>query len=151
MKAPITLRDGSIVRNRKNQKLYHRYRKTIPADGCQFCDFALGSEPIERTFQHFWVVQNLFPYHIWDSSQTAEHLLLVPKRHVDTLAHFTHDERVEYMAILAEYESNGFNIYSRSPGSGQKSVAHQHTHFIKSGKPISSQLFINKPHIMFYR
>lgn len=145
------LGEGSIARNRKYQKAYNAYRSGNPALGCQFCDFVNGGEQIQRTFQHFWVVINIFPYYIWDSSRVLEHLMLVPKRHVDSIADFDHDERLEYVAIMMEYESSGYNIYSRTHASGQKSVAHQHTHFIKIGKQISSQVFLNKPHVNIVR
>ena len=151
MKKVWQMREGSIARNRKQQKEYHKYRKTHPVKGCQFCDLAHGAEHILRTYQNFWVIENLFPYHIWDSAIAKEHILLVPKRHIESLAQFTHQERTEYMAIIAEYESTGYNIYSRSPASGQKSVPHQHTHFIRVGKGISSQVFLNKPHINIVR
>lgn len=151
MKKVWQMREGSIVRNRKEQKKYHSYRTSHPVRGCQFCDFARGADHIVRTFQNFWIVENLFPYHIWDSAVATEHLLLVPKRHIESISEFSHDERVEYMAITAEYESTGYNIYARSPSSGQKTVPHQHTHFIKIGRGIKSQLYLNKPHINIVR
>ena len=147
----LRMPEGSIVRTRKYQKAYNHYRKHHPAYSCQFCDFANGAEHLRRTFTHFWIVDNLFPYHIWDSSRTVEHMLLVPKRHIISIADYTHEEREEYMAIIAEYESSGYNIYSRSSANKSKTVAHQHTHFIKSGKHISTQVFLNKPHINIVR
>lgn len=101
--------------------------------------------------QLFWIVCNLFPYHIWDGSRTGEHLMIVPKRHVDSIAHFTNDEQLAYMQLLARYESAGYSIYLRAAASGRKTVAHQHTHLIQVGQAIKTQVFIERPHINFVR
>ncbi len=77
--------------------------------------------------------------------------MIVPKRHVDTIAHFTDDERAAYMELLAQYESSGYSIYLRAAQSGRKTVAHQHTHLIEVGKAIKAQLFIEKPHVNLTR
>jgi len=77
--------------------------------------------------------------------------MIVPKRHVDTIAHLTDEERAAYMDLLAHYESAGYSIYLRSTQSGRKTVAHQHTHLIEVGESIKAQLFIEKPHINLTR
>lgn len=147
----LRIKEGSIVRNRKHQKAYDIYRFDNPPTSCQFCAFANGADHIRRTYSHFWVVDNLFPYHIWDDSRTGEHLLLVPKRHIDSIAHFNTAELKEYVAILAEYESSGYSIYARSAQNQRKSVVHQHTHLLEVGAPISTQLYLKKPHINIVR
>lgn len=150
MKKP-RISEGPIVRNRHHQKAYDIYRFKNPPAGCQFCAFASGAEHIKRTYPLFWVVENLFPYHVWDGSRTGEHLLLVPKRHVDSISHFTTAELREYAKILAEFESSGYSIYARAAQNKRKSVVHQHTHFIEVGEPITSQLYLKKPHINIVR
>lgn len=147
----LRIPEGPIVRNRKHQKAYDTYRFDNPPAGCQFCELASGTSHIRRTYQLFWVIDNLFPYFIWDGSHTGEHLLLIPKRHIDSIAHFTPSERKEYVAILAEFEANGYSIYARAAQNKRKSVVHQHTHLIEVGKPIKTQVFIKKPHINIVR
>lgn len=149
MKMPKLSR-GSIVRNRTHQRAYNEYRK-IKQPTCQFCEFSEDLDHVIVGHPHFWVVRNLFPYHIWDGSRTGEHLLLVPRRHIDTIADFTREERDEYMDLLATYESKGYSSYSRAPQSGRKTVAHQHTHLIQVGKAFRAQLFIERPHINLTR
>lgn len=146
----LTFHAGSIVRNRAHQKAYNEYRR-YKTPGCQFCEFTIDLDHVLEEYQLFWIVRNLFPYHIWDGSRTGEHLMIVPKRHVDTIAHFTDEERIAYMDLLAYYESAGYSIYLRSTQSGRKTVAHQHTHLIEVGESIKAQLFIEKPHINLTR
>ena len=142
--------EGSIVRNRKHQHAYNTYRKQ-KTPGCQFCEFTQASEQMVDERTDFWVVRNIFPYHIWDGSRTGEHLMIVPKRHVDSLIEFNDAEQREYIALLAAYEDAGYSIYMRAPASGRKTVAHQHTHLIQVGKQIKVQLFIEKPHVNLTR
>jgi diadenosine tetraphosphate (Ap4A) HIT family hydrolase len=149
MKMP-KLSHGSIVRNRAHQRAYNTYRK-YKTPGCQFCEFTIDLDHVLEEHKLFWIVRNLFPYHIWDGSRTGEHLMIVPKRHVDSIAHFTDEERVAYMGLLARYESTGYSIYLRASQSGRKTVAHQHTHLIQVGKGIKAQLFIERPHINITR
>jgi diadenosine tetraphosphate (Ap4A) HIT family hydrolase len=77
--------------------------------------------------------------------------MIVPRRHIDSIADFSREERDEYMDLLASYESRGYSIYSRAAQSGRKTVVHQHTHLIQVGKSIKAQLFIDWPHINFTR
>jgi len=147
----ITFTHGSIVRNRTHQKAYNIYRRNKPSSACQFCEFTTDLDHVLEGHPLFWIVRNLFPYHIWDGSRTGEHLLIVPKRHIDSIADFTHEEREEYMDLLADYESRGYSTYTRAPSSGRKTVAHQHTHLIQVGDSIKAQLFIQTPHINITR
>lgn len=148
MRKPRVL-EGPIVRNRKQQKAYNRYRG--PLTSCQFCDLNRDVNHVVAERNLFWVISNLFPYHVWDGSRAGDHLLLIPKRHVDSVAHFTDEEKMEYMEILGEYEQEGYSSYARAPQNGHKSVVHQHTHLIEVGKSITSQLYLRKPFINIAR
>lgn len=146
----FTLSKGSIVRNRAHQRAYNIYR-AHKQPTCQFCEFTPDLDHVIEGHPLFWIVRNLFPYHIWDGSRTGEHLLIVPKRHIDSIADFTPQERNEYMDLLADYETRGYSTYTRAPTSGRKTVVHQHTHLIQVGKSIKAQLFVEKPHINITR
>jgi len=148
MKRPRIL-EGPIVRSRKQQKAYDRYRG--PLTDCQFCELSPAIDHVKSERELFWVIANLFPYHVWDGSKALDHLLLIPKRHVDSVAHFTHEEKLEYVEILGEYEQLGYSNYARAPHNKRKSVTHQHTHLIEVGKTINSQLYLRKPFINLAR
>ena len=147
----LSFSHGSIVRNRAHQRAYNEYRKLKHPDTCQFCEFTTDLDHVLIGHPHFWIVRNLFPYHIWDGSRTGEHLLVVPRRHIISIADFTQEEREEYMDLLADYETRGYSTYTRAPASGRKTVVHQHTHLIQVGESIRAQLFIDRPHINITR
>ena len=76
----------------------------------------------------------------------TDHLLLIPKKHTDTLSDLSSHEAVEYVDIISSYESQGYDIHARGPSSNLKSVIHQHTHFLKlDRKHQKFMLFIHKP------
>ena len=143
----LTIPVGSIVRNRTHQKAYDKYQRGKQATTCQFCEFSADLDHVLSEHRLFWVVRNIFPYHIWDGSRTGEHLMVVPKRHVDSITAFTSDEKAEYLDLLAIYEAKGYSIYLRAAQNTRKSVTHQHTHLIEVRSRIKAQLFIEKPHI----
>jgi hypothetical protein len=141
---------GPLVRKRKNQKRYKQY-SAIKTPGCDFCAFNGDTEHLQQEYKHFWVVNNMFGYDVWDGVDVLEHLLVVPKRHVDSIGHFTPAESKEYMAVISQYEQTGYSLYSRAPQNITKSVVHQHTHLIKLGtKKARALLYINKPHYLGY-
>ena len=83
-----------------------------------------------ESFKHFVLVENLFPYQIWDGFEVEKHLLLIPKRFTETISDFLPAERKEYFEILSKYEAMGFSIYARAAQNVRKTVKHQHTHLI---------------------
>ncbi len=104
-------------------------------DGCLFCDTASESSRDElvlvRTHLSF-VVLNLYPYN-------NGHLMVVPRRHVATLASSTPDELTDVMRLtlhaeiaLAEaYAPQGINVginLGRPAGAGI--VDHLHVHLV---------------------
>ena len=55
-----------------------------------------------------------------------------------------------YVAFAAQADKEGYGIFARHDGNEAKTVAHQHTHLIKTvGKPITHLLYVRKPHILF--
>lgn len=144
------MQTGPIVRKRKNEKQYiqHRAGKT---NECDFCEFDISMDQVRKEYKHFWIVKNLFSYDMWDQLDVVEHLMIVPKRHVDSIAHFLDAESKEYFKTLAEYEQEGYSMYARAPQNISKSVTHQHTHLIKLGnKKKKAVFYIKKPHIVLY-
>jgi diadenosine tetraphosphate (Ap4A) HIT family hydrolase len=139
----------------KSYKGEMRYRvvkksmKKMP--GCNFCKFGAESmqKEVIKEFEFFWLVENIFPYDIWDDQGVSSHVMLVPKRHVESLGDLNPEELVEYSGLLGEYDKLGYSIYARSFKNVSKSVPHQHTHLIKlDGKEISFMLYNKKPYTL---
>lgn len=137
------------TRSRKQEKQYTRYKKRYPGkDQCDFCLINKDTDHYVEESKSFKTFYNIFPYSVWDDQEVAEHLLITPKRHVYTLGELTASEAVEYIDIIASYESKGYNVYMRPPQSSIKSVAHQHTHLIKPGdRTHKFLLVVRKPYI----
>jgi ATP adenylyltransferase len=104
-------------------------------DGCLFCEAAAASRPddlvLVRTAVSF-VILNRYPYN-------NGHLMVVPRRHVATLASSTTDElndlmrltRDAEMALAEAYAPQGINVglnLGRPAGAGI--VDHLHVHLV---------------------
>ena len=140
----------SANRSRGEVKTYRRYIKKLSGNVCEFCNIANTPNQVVASTDSFYVIKNLFPYSLWDNQSVADHLMIIPKRHVDSLAAFSPQEASEFLKLLSEYESQGYNVYARAPGSKIKTVVHQHTHLIKpKGKMRKFIIFARKPYIRF--
>ena len=140
---------STTLRTRKSQKVYRNYTDGLDKSECVFCEFTLKSKQVIKGLKHFWIVTNIYGYDMWDSSGVKEHLMIVPKRHIDSIAEFNTEEKREFIENLVAYEKKGYSIYARSANNSRKSVAHQHTHLIKVDNKIKRILFfIKKPHLM---
>ncbi len=140
-----------MTRNRKTQLAYQKHQRNKPKqEGCGFC--SLPAIEIKQDLGDFLVAINLFPYTFWDSTEVAEHFMLVPKRHVTSISQLTPEELNSYAKALADFEKQGFSIYSRGHNSHMKSVLHQHTHLIRLGSKRKKLVFFSeKPHILLTR
>jgi diadenosine tetraphosphate (Ap4A) HIT family hydrolase len=136
-------------RNRKNQTNYIAHTKSARKKGiCQFCALKENSDETVRFYEHFKVIRNIFGYDKWDGRTVKDHLMVVPKEHTESLATLSKEAAVEYVKIVSTYESDGYDVYARSPHSTIKSVPHQHTHFIKTvGKTHRGVIHLESPYI----
>ncbi len=135
----------SATRSRKEEKDYKAYLKTLPKGVCVFCEGL--NEKLVEDGELFKVIKNIFGYSLWDGQKVVDHLMITPKEHTDSIAHFTDEMVLEMHKLLSKYESEGYNVYARAPASKIKSVAHQHTHLIKTeGLPKSLVLLSRKPY-----
>lgn len=121
-------------RSEADERAYIEYKKTHN-NFCSFCEMDKSASELIKDYGIFMIVSNAFPYVTWDRGEVAEHVILIPKRHVESLSLFTNDELKEFAALLAKYESIGYNFYGRSYGSEFKSIKHQHTHLIRTEMP----------------
>ena len=127
-----------------------RYRKLKAANKkltCTFCENVPAEKILHKT-KHNMIIANRIPYDLWEHHHVTEHLMVLPIRHLHTLAEFSDEELLDHARILAEYEANGYNIYARSVDSTVRSVSHQHTHLIKlSPKFARAGFYTRKPYL----
>lgn len=81
-----------------------------------------------------FVLDNIFPYDMWDRFEVEDHAMIIPIRHTLQLGDLTRDERLEWMDTIASYEARGYSNYTRSPENKSKSIPHLHTHVILLGR-----------------
>jgi len=142
----------AATRSRKEEKTYKSHLKKIFNNECAFCTINKNSEQFIRASHSFKIIHNIFPYSFWDGQKVVDHLMVVPKKHVDNLGHMTDKEKVEFIDIIESYERQGYNVYARAPASAIKSVVHQHTHLIKTaGAPKRLVFLLRKPYIRILR
>lgn len=101
--------------------------------GCVFCEAASGEqEHILARGQHAYVILNLYPYN-------PGHLMVVPNRHLGTLAEASADELRELMSLTRDaevalneaYQPQGINVginLGRAAGAGI--ADHLHIHLV---------------------
>jgi diadenosine tetraphosphate (Ap4A) HIT family hydrolase len=135
-----------MYHKRKTRKKYDAYPK--PA-ACQFCDPAEITSRLVRETELAWVIKNRTFYDMWEMSKVLDHLMIVPKRHVASLSELTDAEKLDVMNLVGQYESTDYNIYARAVTNTRRSVAHQHTHLIKTDHKLARFLLhVRRPYFM---
>ena len=133
-------------RSTKEEHWYRKHRKREVNDGCPFCAIEKGHPQYVRETAHLKVIRNRTPYSLWDSQGVVDHLMIVPKKHTNKLGSLGSAAALEFIKLVDEYESKGYNLYARSVDSSNRSVVHQHTHLIKlDGKEKSFLFMVKKP------
>jgi len=144
------MRAGPSSRNRKTQKAYDHYSHHKP-EGCDFCEFSGDTPQVIASTDKFWIVKNIFAYSHWDDTPVEDHLMIVPKRHIEGLHELTPAEAAGFFKLVSRFERLGYSFYARTPRSIAKSIPHQHTHLIKLGDNFSRfHLHIRKPHFVIH-
>jgi diadenosine tetraphosphate (Ap4A) HIT family hydrolase len=135
-------------RSRKESRTYGKYRKKLHPEACDFCDVQAGDPQFISETANFKVIRNIFPYSMWDGQRVADHLMVLPRQHTDTLQDLTPRQAQEFVQLISAYEGKGYNVYARAPTSRIKTVVHQHTHLIKPSGPVRKLVFmIRRPYM----
>jgi hypothetical protein len=127
------------------------YRKHNKADvalvECGFCQDQ--SNKIIKQNDTMYVIPNRVSYDVFESMRVLDHLMVIPKKHHETMATFSDKEKLDAMNIMGEYEAQGYSVYGRGKGSASRSVKHQHTHLLKmDNKPSNIVFYARKPYFM---
>lgn len=139
--------------------MYH-YRKTIKEyrrqnasdkhlSDCTFCVKGNTADPVDEN-DTMRVIPNRVSYDLFEGRRVEDHLMIIPKRHIETLVDFTDQEMLDQMRLIGKYEATGYNIYARGSGSVSRSVRHQHTHLIKTENTRKPRLVVYaaRPHLL---
>ncbi len=131
------------------RKTIHDYRSRQKTTSCPFCSADTRAAAIFED-DNVYVVPNLTKYDLWELHDVTDHLLVIPKRHVKSMAELGQAERLSVMEVCAQYELNSYNIYARGNGFVKRSVDHQHTHLIKvDNKRPRLAMFSRTPYFLF--
>ena len=98
-----------------------------------------------------FIIPNRVSYDMFEGQHVVGHLMVIPKRHAESIGEFTPEEMVDQMTIITQYEKQGYDVYARGVDSVACSVKHQHTHLIKcdnKNKYPRFLLFIGKPYTL---
>jgi diadenosine tetraphosphate (Ap4A) HIT family hydrolase len=142
-----------MYRTRKDTKHYKPAEKRklhFEGNHCPFCSL----EPLEviKTGATMLMISNKYPYHYWEFMDVTDHLMIIPKRHVTTIASFTQAEKLEFLELLSTYERLGYNVYARAEENIMKTIPHQHTHLIKTkAKMAKIAVFTKQPYFVWKR
>ena len=101
---------------------------------------------------HMFVSENIVPYDVFEGGPVEKHYMLIPKEHRESMAQFTEAERLEYLELLAKYELEGFNSYTRAVSSKTRSVVHYHTHLLNTPEGMVRGLFYwSRPYLVWFQ
>lgn len=137
---------------RKTRKNYKHHNNNDTPGRCPFptCGEAeMDSQLILFENKTMAVIANRISYDTFETLEVEEHLLVIPKRHLETFAEFTSQEMLDLMHIVSDYEQKGYSIYARGVGSINRSVKHQHTHLLKlKNKKANLLFYLRKPYFV---
>jgi len=119
-------------RTRKEMMRYHKHLKQKDPGVCDFCGLDKNDKRVIEQTKDFQVINNIFPYTIWDAQGVNDHLMIIPLQHIEGLESLTDGQKIQFVDLVAKYEKKGYNIYARAQFSAVRSIVHQHTHLIKT-------------------
>lgn len=106
---------------------------------CIFCKIAAGEIPAQKVFEDDSVIafKDLSP-------KAPVHVLIVPKKHVQSVAHFTADDKdlaahifvdvVPKLAAQLGIADDGFRLVMNTGDDGGQTVNHLHIHMLGGRK-----------------
>lgn len=131
---------------RPKRKIYKSFPKPKT---CPFCNEAEYKENLLGETAHSHIIRNRVPYDVWELRDVTDHLMVIPKKHTGSLLELSDAERLDIMKTIAQYEAKGYNVYARGQDSSTRSVAHQHTHLLKTTQKLArGSLLMMKPYIL---
>lgn len=111
-------------------------------EDCIFCRIIRGELPSEKVFEN----ENVLAFKDIQP-QAPVHLLVIPKKHIESLAALTEDElplAAELLstanALAKEFHlTNGYRVVTNIGGDARQSVHHLHFHLL-GGEPMDEKM-----------
>ena len=121
---------------------------------CTFCNEYDHKKNVIYENQTMFIIPNRVSYDLFEGQRIVDHLMVIPKRHVETMKEFTDTEMLDQMKVMATYEKKGYDIYARGVGNVSRSAKHQHTHLLKGDNKRRWPrflLFVAKPYLLIVK
>lgn len=136
---------------RKTKKVYSKLNAgDRKLSICTLCNEKDKSN-IVKTNDTMLILRNRVSYDIFEGRRVTDHLMIIPKRHVEQMCDFTDKEKSDFMSFAGEYEAQGYNVYARGFGNVSRSVKHQHTHLIQTtDKKAKAMVYVAKPYLLIH-
>lgn len=116
---------------------------------CTFCAGLGKRNTIVDDGKTMCIIPNRVSYDIFEGRKVTDHLMVIPKRHLESFGEYTDEEKLEMLTMTAKYEEDGYNVYARGWGNISRSVEHQHTHLIKTDDRCTKAIFfVCKPYFL---
>jgi histidine triad (HIT) family protein len=114
----------------------------MSVDNCLFCKIAAGQIPSKKVYEdeHVFAFHDIHPW-------APVHFLMVPKRHIASMAQVTADDAhlLGHMMALAPrlaleqgcrpYPEGGFRIVTNTGNEGGQEIHHLHLHVMGGPRP----------------
>jgi len=95
---------------------------------CPFCSKGIKDQEIIKEGDCFYVIYNKFPYKLYRGKEIKQHLLLIPKDHVEDTKELSIEKHVSLIEEWKKMKPDE-TIY-RKKGDEEKSIPHAHIHLI---------------------
>lgn len=112
-------------------------------DNCLFCKIARGEIPSRKVYED----DEVFAFHDINPARPL-HILVIPKRHITSLAMATEEDTPVLGRILAVANKlaaengspDGFRVIINTGRIGQQEVQHLHAHIVGGPEPVGPML-----------
>jgi histidine triad (HIT) family protein len=112
-------------------------------EDCLFCKIARGEIPSRKVYED----DDIFAFHDINPARPV-HILVIPKRHITSLATVSDDDAPVLGRILAvanrlateNGSPDGFRVIINSGRIGQQEVQHLHAHIVGGPEPVGPML-----------
>ena len=112
-------------------------------DNCLFCKIARGEIPSRKVYED----EDIFAFHDINPARPV-HILVIPKRHITSLATATAEDTLVLGRMLAvanqlaseNGSTDGFRVIINTGRIGQQEVQHLHAHIVGGPEPVGPML-----------
>jgi diadenosine tetraphosphate (Ap4A) HIT family hydrolase len=93
------------MRSAKLERVYIKHLKNADVSSCSFCDINKGHDQFIEATKFFKIIRNRFPYTFWDGQGVSDHLMVVPRRHINSLTTLNDKEKMNMLLFFRNMKS----------------------------------------------